>query len=259
MIIDSHCHLDTKVWGDDEGVDAVVARARQAGVDRLVAIGSGYGFDSAARAVAVARRHDNVIAGIGLHPHDAKEFTEEAWERLLELAADPKVKALGEMGLDYHYSFSAREQQVLAFRTQLRAAKKLGLPVIIHDRESGGETLDMLDAERAWEGGVLFHCYTGDRATMQKIVERGGTISIPGIVTFKNAESVREVAREVPLGQLLIETDSPFLAPVPHRGKRNEPAFVPLVGAAVAALRGIPAEELCQITAENTLRFFRWD
>jgi TatD DNase family protein len=163
------------------------------------------------------------------------------------------------MGLDYHYDFSPREQQVRAFRAQLQAARENGMPVIIHDRESGGETMEILDQERAWETGVLFHCYTGDAAMMKQIVDRGGYISIPGIVTFKNAEAMREVARTAPLSRILIETDSPYLAPVPYRGKRNEPAWVPLVGAAVAALRGMPADELCSAAAANTLRFYRWD
>lgn len=259
MLIDSHCHLDTRVWGDDAGVDEVVARAHAAGVNRMMAIGSGYGFESGERAVAVARRHAMVAASVGLHPHDAKEYSEAGMEAMLELARDPKVRALGEMGLDYHYDFSPRDQQIAAFRAQLRAARERNLPVIIHDRESGGETMAVLDEERAWETGVLFHCYTGDTSLMRQIVDRGGSISIPGIVTFKNAEGMREVARTVPLEHLLIETDAPFLAPIPYRGKKNEPAYVALVGAAVAALRQMPTSELCAIAAANTLRFFRWD
>ena len=258
MIIDSHCHLDTKVWGDDAGVDAVVARALAAGVQGMVAIGSGYGFAAAGRAVAVARRHPQIVASVGMHPHDAKEFSEEKLEEALGLRESGKVVALGEMGLDYHYNLSPKEEQLLAFHAQLQAARRLELPVIIHDRESDGETLRVLDAEGAWETGVLYHCYTGDPALMQQIVDRGGYISIPGIVTFKNAGIMRDVARLCPLERLLIETDSPYLTPVPHRGTRNEPAYVPLVGAAVAALRGMGAAELCTQAAENTLRFFKW-
>lgn len=256
-LIDSHCHLDTRVWQDDAGVDAVVARAHDAGVGAMIAIGSGYGFDAAPRALAVARRHPRVLASVGLHPHDAKEFSEEGLASLIGLARDPRVVALGEMGLDFHYDLSDREIQRHAFRRQLGAARDLGLPVIIHDRDSGGEVMDTLDREGAWAGGVLFHCYTGDAALMEQITARGGYISIPGIVTFKNAGEMREVARRCPIDRLLIETDSPFLTPVPYRGRRNEPAYVPLVGAAVAAIRGMEAADLCRVAAENTLRFFR--
>lgn len=257
MIIDSHCHLDTQVWGDADAVDAVVARALAAGVSGMVAIGSGYGFEAAGRAVAVAQRHVQVVASVGMHPHDASAFSEAKLEEALGLLATKKVVALGEMGLDYHYNFSVREQQLVAFRRQLQEARRLALPVIIHDRESDGETLRVLDEERAWENGVLYHCYTGDVAAMREIVDRGGYISIPGIVTFKNAGTMRDVAMACPLDRLLIETDSPFLTPVPYRGKRNEPAYVPLVGAAVAALRGMKSPELCSQAAANTLTFFR--
>lgn len=259
MIVDSHCHLDPGVYGGDEGVDAAIARARAAGVERLVTIGSGYGFDSAARAVAVARRHpDCVRASVGLHPHDAKDHTDARFAELLALAAGPEVVALGEMGLDFHYDSSPRDQQRAVFRAQLRAARGLALPVIIHDRESAGETLRILDEEGAWEGGVLFHCYTGDVPTMEAIVARGGFVSIPGIVTFKNGDVTRAVAAATPADRLLVETDSPFLTPVPHRGKRNEPAYVALVAQKVAEVRGTDVSDLAAITTANALRFFRW-
>lgn len=259
-MIDSHCHLDPSVWGSDAGVDDTVARARAAGVERMVAIGSGYGFDSAANAVAVARRHpDCVRATVGLHPHDAKEFTDARFAELLALAEGPEVVALGEMGLDFHYDNSPRETQRAAFRAQLRAARARRLPVVVHDRESDGETLRVLDDEGAWETGVLFHCYTGDVATMEAIVARGGHVSIPGIVTFKNAGAIPEVARRVPADRLLVETDSPFLTPVPHRGRRNEPAYVTLVAAKVAELRGVGVAEIDALTSANARRFFGWD
>lgn len=258
-MIDSHCHLDPGVFGGDEGVDAAVARALAAGVSRMVTVGSGYGFDSAARAVAVARRHPTCVrATVGLHPHDAKDFTDERFADLLAMAALPEVVALGEMGLDFHYDSSPRDQQRAVFRAQLRAARDLGLPVIIHDRESAGETLAILDEEGAWAGGVLFHCYTGDVPTMEAIVARGGLVSIPGIVTFKNGETMRDVAARTPPDRLLVETDSPFLTPIPFRGRRNEPAHVAFVAQRVAEVRGMPVAELAAITAANTCRFFRW-
>lgn len=257
-MIDSHCHLDVRVWGSDEEVDAVVARAHAAGVEAMVAIGSGYGFESGRRAVAVAERQPGVRASVGLHPHDAREATPERLAEMYALARHPVVVALGEMGLDYHYDHSPRDVQRAAFRDQLAAARELGLPVIIHDRESGGETLEILDEQRAWDGGVLFHCYTGDVDYMQQIVTRGGYISIPGIVTFKNGEITRRVAAAVPDDRLLIETDSPFLTPVPFRGRRNEPAYVTLVAAKVAELRGVDTRTLDALTTTNTRRFYRW-
>jgi TatD DNase family protein len=257
-MIDSHCHLDPGVYGGDQGVDAAVSRAVEAGVEAMLTVGSGYGFDSAARALAVARRHANVRASVGLHPHDAKEFTEERFAALLEMAAAPEVLALGEMGLDFHYDNSPRDTQREVFRAQLRVAKQRALPVIIHDRDSGGETLRILDEEGAWATGVLYHCYTGDVPQMQQIVERGGYVSIPGIVTFKTAGEMAEVARLAPLDRILVETDAPFLTPVPHRGKKNEPAFVRFTLAKIAELRGMAPKALDEATSANTRRFFRW-
>lgn len=257
-MIDAHCHLDTRVWGDDAGVDAVIARAREAGVVGMIAIGSGYGFESADRAVAVAMRHPDVRAAVGLHPHDAKDATTERLADLFALAGRPEVVGVGEMGLDYHYDNSPREEQRSAFRDQLAAAREIGKPIIIHDRESGGETLTLLDEARAWDQGVMFHCYTGDVAMMEAIVARGGHVSIPGIVTFKNAGTMREVAALAPGDRLHIETDSPFLTPIPFRGQRNEPRHVALVAARVAELRGMVTGELAAMCAANTRRFFRW-
>ncbi len=257
-MIDSHCHLDPTVFSGDEGVDAVVARAVAAGVSHMLTVGSGYGFDSADRALAVARRHANVRCSVGLHPHDAAEFTPERFDALLALAACPEVLALGEMGLDYHYDRAPRDVQRHAFRQQLRAARELALPVIIHDRESGGETLAILRDEDAFATGVLYHCYTGNVEQMEEIVAAGGLISIPGIVTFKNSADMQAVAAAVPVDRLLVETDSPFLAPVPHRGRKNEPAFVRFTLARVAELRSADPEELERQTDENTRRFFRW-
>ena len=256
-MIDSHCHLDPRAYGDDAGVDAVVARALEAGVTAMVTIGSGYGFESAARAVAVARRHPRHLrASVGLHPHDASAFDDDAFARLLALADAPEVVALGEMGLDFHYDTSPRDAQRTAFRAQLAAARARGMPVIIHDRESGGETLAILDDERAWNTGVLFHCYTGDVAYMEQIVERGGYVSIPGIVTFKNGDTMRQVAARVPADRLLLETDSPFLTPIPHRGTRNEPRHVTLVAAKVAEVRGTTVDALVTRTDANARAFF---
>ena len=257
-LFDSHCHLDPDAFDGAEGVDAAVQRAREAGVERMLAIGSGYGFESANRAVTVASRHEDVWASVGLHPHDASLWSPERWAQLLTLAADPRVVAIGEMGLDFHYDNSPRDVQRDVFRKQIGAAKAMGKPIIIHDRDSEGETMAILDEEDAWSGaGVVYHCFTGNEATMRDIVSRDGFISIPGIVTFKNAASMREVATAVPLDRFFIETDSPFLTPVPFRGKRNEPARVGLVAEKVAELRGIEAAEIAEASWTNASRFFK--
>jgi TatD DNase family protein len=257
-VIDSHCHLDPTVYGGDEGVDAAIARAHAAGVSQMLSVGSGYGFASAARAVALAARHPSVRASVGLHPHDAKDFSDANFADLLALAEASTVLALGETGLDFHYDNSPRDQQRAVFREQLRVARSRRVPVIIHDRESGGETLAILDDEAAWDTGVLYHCYTGSVAQMEQIVARGGRLSIPGIVTFRTAGEMAEVAARVPLDRLLVETDAPFLAPVPHRGKKNEPAYVVHTLAKVAELRGMRVDELDSVTTANTRAFFRW-
>lgn len=255
-MIDSHCHLDPKVYGAE--VDAVIARAVAAGVDRMVTIGAGYGFDAAEAAVLLCARHPNLRCAIGLHPHDAHTYTDDAFARLLALSRAPGVVALGEMGLDFHYDLSPRDVQRDVFRRQLAAARERGLPVVIHDRASEGETLRILVDDGQFPTGVLYHCYTGDVAAMREITHRGGYVSIPGIVTFKNAGEMPAVAAEAPLDRLLVETDSPFLTPVPFRGKRNEPAHTRLVLAKVAELRGMPVAELERATIANTERFFRW-
>ena len=256
MYMDSHCHLDPKVYGGDAEVDAVISRAMSAGVTRITTIGAGYGLAGAEAAVAVAERHDNVWCTVGLHPHEAKDWT-AVRERLIALAASPKVVAFGEMGLDFHYDLSPRDVERQVVREQVRVARDLGLPITIHDRDSDGETLDILEEEGAFDGsGVLFHCYCGDVEMMQRIVGLGGYIAIPGIVTFKNASVMREVAVAVPDNRVLVETDSPFLTPVPHRGQRNEPGFVRLVADFVADLRGMDRAEFARLTAHNACRFY---
>lgn len=255
---DSHCHLDVDVFGDAAGVDAAVARALEADVGRMVTIGSGYGATSFHGAVAVAERHPEVWATVGVHPHDAKHWSDETEAVLRELAAHPRVVGLGEMGLDFHYDNSPREAQREVFRRQLRLALELGLPIVIHDRDSDGETLRTLVEERAFDGaGVLYHCFTGNVAEMREITACGGLVSIPGIVTFKNAQVMRDVARAVPEDRYLIETDSPFLTPVPFRGQRNEPVRVPLVAAAVASARAVPVDEVARTSWDNASRYFR--
>lgn len=256
MLMDTHCHLDPKSYGGDAEVDAVVARALESGVTRMVTIGSGYGPECMGRAASVARRHPQVWFSAGIHPHDASHWSDEQEAAMRAHATDPRCVALGEMGLDFHYDMSPRPVQREAFRAQIRLALELGKPIIIHDRDSEGETLRTLDEEGAFAGRVLYHCYTGGVAHMREITDRGGWISIPGIVTFKNGGEMRDVAAAVPEDRLLIETDSPFLTPVPFRGKRNEPARVVHVADKVAELRGMSVQALAALTTANGLRFY---
>jgi TatD DNase family protein len=258
MYTDTHCHLDPDVFDGDLGVDAAVQRARDALVGRMVTIGSGYGVPCAQRSLAVANRHPDVWCTIGLHPHDAKDLTQDVLAELTELARHPRCVAWGEAGLDFHYDNSPRDVQRASFRAQIRAARDLDLPITIHDRASDGEAFAILVEEGAFGGpGVLFHCYSGDVASMHAIVALGGYVSIPGIVTFPKATTLHEVARSAPLDRLVLETDAPFLTPVPFRGQRNEPSRIPLVAARVAALRGVAVDELAEATTANALAFYR--
>jgi len=258
MIFDSHCHLDPETYGGHKGVDEVVATAVAAGVTRMLTVGSGYGDGTAARAVEVAKRHPGVVwASVGLHSHDAELLDEELTAHLSQLAQEPEVVAYGEIGLDFYYDNAPRAVQRAAFVQQIQLALQLELPIIIHDRDSQGECLQILKNEGAFEGcGVLYHCYGGDVAHMHEVVAAGGYISIPGVVTFKKAKDTKEAAEACPEERLLVETDSPFLTPVPLRGRRNEPCHVALTLEAVAELRGLPTMELAAITTANTLRFF---
>jgi len=256
VIFDSHCHLDPNTYGGDAGVDAVVETARAAGVTRMLNVGAGYGDGSAARAVAVAERHEGIWASVGLHPHDAKLWNPAVRQALEALAERPKVVAWGEIGLDFFYDNSPREQQRLAFREQIRIARSRALPIIIHDRDSEGEALAILDEEGAFEGRVLYHCYAGDVLQLDKLVERGAIVSIPGVVTYKKAVELHEVVRAVPSTNYLVETDAPFLTPEPLRGRRNEPCHTALTVEAVARLRGSTPQVVAQETWENASRFF---
>jgi len=257
VLVDSHCHLDPEVYGGDAAVDAVVARARDAGVTRLIAIGSGYGPSALGRALAVAERHPDVWCAVGLHPHDAKDWSDAVADAMTAAAAHPRVVALGEMGLDFHYDLSPRDTQRAVLRAQAALSVSLGRPLVIHDRDAGDETFDQVGESGAFDGpGALWHCFTGDRDRMRRIVAAGGYVSLPGIVTFKSAVEMQAVAAEVPLERLMIETDSPFLTPVPFRGQRNEPMHVTRVAAAIAAIRGEPVETIAAATSQAAARFF---
>ncbi len=255
MFIDSHAHLESPEFDQDRS--AMLERAKSARVERILAIGSGTGTDLDA-AVKLAEGSSYLDASIGIHPHEAKLATSKDFDRLKKLASHPKVVAWGEIGLDFHYDHSPREVQKRVFIQQLVLAQEAHLPVIIHTREAEAETLQILKQYwgRSGSGGVL-HCFSGTLEMAEKCMEIGFMVSFSGMLTFPKAPAIRDVAKEIPLERLLIETDSPFLAPIPYRGKRNEPAYVVETAKALAQLRALSLEEVAEITAGNYRRFFK--
>ncbi len=258
IFVDSHCHIDGESFDADR--DEIVQRAKDAGVKMMLTVGTGNPLDGEIeRAVRVAEDYENVFASIGVHPHDAKLYTDAAETRLIELAKNKKVVAWGEIGLDYFYDHSPREVQIAVFKRQIKVAKELNLPVIIHSREADDETVEILTAEYKdnLERGGVMHCFGGSAQMAKAMLDVGFYISFAGNVTFKKAENLREVARIVPLEKLLIETDCPFLAPVPNRGKRNEPSFVVHTAKFLADFYGIELERLAEQTTRNFTDFFK--
>jgi TatD DNase family protein len=247
MLIDSHCHLDDKKYAEDLG--GVLERAAAAGVMRMLSIGTGDGPPELDRAVRLAERYPQICASVGVHPHDASKFTRQSADDLRALAGDEKVAAFGEIGLDYHYDFSPRETQREVFIEQLRIAAEAGLPVIIHTREAWEDTLAILRGH--WRGPGIMHCFTGDAARAREALDLGFHLAFGGVITFRTAEAVREAARITPEDRLLVETDAPYLAPVPWRGKRNEPAFMTETARKLAEVRGVTPEEIASITTTN--------
>ncbi len=253
MLVDSHCHLD--YLEDEEALDAVVARARAAGVGTLVTICTR--LSEFERVAGIARRFEDVYCTVGVHPHDAGEEGQETPERLIALAAGDKVVGIGETGLDYYYDNSPREAQRRSFRAHIAAARETGLPLVVHSRDAEADTARLLE-EGAREGAFpgVIHCFTAGPALAEAALAQGLYISLSGVVTFKKAEELRQVARSLPLERILVETDSPYLAPVPKRGKRNEPAYVVHTAAYLAELLGLSSEELARVTTQNFFRLF---
>ncbi len=251
-VIDSHAHLDLPEFTGDR--DAVIQRASAAGVERIITVG--IGIPECRRAMELSRKYSFVFASIGMHPHNARNLDLQALDFLEANAADDRVVALGEMGLDYFRNLSPRDDQERCFRAQLDIARSKKLPVVIHDRDAHGQTLAVLREERAGEAGGVIHCFSGDAAMAFACIDMGFFISIPGTVTFKNARTLHDVVRRVPLEHLLIETDCPFLAPVPFRGKRNEPAYVRYVAGRIAEIKNEPVETVARMTTANTRKLF---
>lgn len=257
-MVDSHCHIAGPEFQAD--LPDVVQRARAAGVDRAFVILAADDADEVARAGAVTDAWPEVRYAVGVHPHAAGKFADDASAAAALVAGivaqQPLARAVGEIGLDYHYDFSPRAAQCDVFRSQIALARQLRLPLVLHTREADEDTFAILREQEATEVGGVFHCFTGDRATAARALDLGFHISLSGIVTFPKAHELKEVARMIPLDRLLVETDSPFLAPVPFRGGRNEPARVAAVVEAIAALRGVPAGGLREATHRNFERLF---
>ena len=252
MLVDSHAHLDDPRFNSDR--EDVLRRAWNAGIRRILTIGNGVGPDGMGCGIPIAAAYDWIFTSVGIHPHDASKVQDHHLSLMEELSAHPKVLAIGETGLDYHYDNSPREVQRAVFRRQLELATKLDLPVIVHTREADEDAISLL-RESGPPRGIL-HCFTSGDALADFAVERGFLISFSGIVTFPSAGKLAEIARRVPSDQLLVETDCPYLAPVPHRGQRNEPAFAADTARFLAAARGVAFESLASETSANFARLF---
>ncbi|HZP01108.1 MAG TPA: TatD family hydrolase [Terriglobia bacterium] len=256
MLVDSHAHLDDPAFDSDR--EAVINRARSAGLHCLLSVSGGTGPEHLAAPIPIAESQDWIYATAGVHPHEAQHFQEAHAEEIRRLTRHSKVIAIGEIGLDYHYDHSPREVQKQVLARQLEIAREARLPVVIHCREAWADLRELVRTH--WQssglGGIL-HCFSGSREDAFTFLDWGFLISFAGNLTYKKAEGLRAVACEIPLGHLLTETDSPYLAPLPHRGKRNEPAFVAEVNRTLAALRSVSAEEMGQIVAQNFSRMFR--
>ena len=253
-LIDSHAHIQGAEFAADR--EDVIARARAAGVAKIVVVGGAGELSSNEAAVALAGPDPGLFATVGMHPHDAKDVSEADLKRLQDLVADPKVVAIGETGLDFYYDHSPRDLQKKIFARFIRMARETKLPLIVHDRDAHAEIAELLRTEG---GGVLrgvIHCFTGDYEAARTFLDLGFYISFSGILTFKNAEALRDAARRLPLDRLLVETDSPYLAPVPKRGKRNEPAFVLHVAETLAAARDAASADIADATRRNAEALF---
>ncbi|HEX6126843.1 MAG TPA: TatD family hydrolase [Pyrinomonadaceae bacterium] len=258
VLVDSHCHIDGEAFDADR--DEVIQRAKDAGVGMMLTIGTGDPHsDDFRKAVAIAERYENVFASVGVHPHDAKLYDDAAEIHLKELTASEKVIAWGEIGLDFYYDHSPRAVQCDVFRRQIRTARELDLPVIVHSRDADDETVEIIRNEcsgPSFRGGIM-HCFGGTAEMARELIDLDFLISFAGNVTFKKAENLRDAARVVPLDKLLVETDCPFLTPVPYRGKRNEPAYVEHTARFLAEFYGVEFDMLAERTTQNFLDLFR--
>lgn len=254
MLIDAHCHLAQL---EPDELHQVLKQASLNDVRYLVAIGAGYGEDDNPKTVEIANQHEQIYCTVGIHPHDARLVDDVVMQRLHDLISqNPKVRAVGEIGLDYHYMHSEKDQQRKVLRDFIGLAHRFKKPIVIHDRDCGDECVTILREEKAQDVGGMVHCFTGSKELARHYLDLGFIVSFTGIITFKNAEDLRDVVRFVPLERMTIETDSPFLAPIPFRGKKNQPAYVKHVAEAVAQIKGVDFETVAEQTTQNALSFF---
>lgn len=254
MLIDSHAHIQGKEYAGE--VAEVVERARAAQVAKIIVVGGAGDMTSNIEAVALAEKFETVYATVGMHPHDAKDVNPEDLAKLEELARHAKVVAVGETGLDYYYSHSPHDVQRRVFARFIRMALETGLPLVVHERDAAQDAAEVLRNEGGGRLRGVIHCFTGTYEAARAYLDLGFYISFTGIITFKNAESLRDVVRKVPLDRMLVETDSPYLTPVPYRGRRNEPAYVRYVAEAISSVKNIPVEIVAQTTTANVEALF---
>jgi TatD DNase family protein len=254
MLIDSHAHIQGKEYAGE--AEAVIARARDAGVETIIAVGGAGDMSSNTEAIALAQSFANVYATVGMHPHDAKDVRADELKTLSELASHPKVVAVGETGLDYFYNHSPHDVQQRVFAQFIHMARETELPIIVHERDAAVQAAALLRAEGDGELRGVIHCFTGNYEAACAYLDLGFYLSFTGIITFKNADALREVVRKVPLEKMFVETDSPYLTPVPHRGKRNEPAFVRFVAETIAKVKGVELAEVARVTSANVKKLF---
>lgn len=253
MLFDSHAHLNDEKFDEDR--EELIASLKDSGIEYVV--NPGADMESSRTAVELGKKYGFIYPAVGVHPHDVENMTEDDIEELREMVKNnDKIVAIGEIGLDYYYDFSPRDLQKKWFKRQIELANELNLPFIVHDRDAHGDTMDIIKSTKAEHTGCLLHCYSGEVELAREYVKMGCYISIPGTITFKNNRKTREVARLIPLEYLMIETDSPYMAPVPHRGKRNDPSLVRYVAEKIAQEKGISYEEVCRVTSENAKKFF---
>lgn len=252
-MFDTHVNLHAEAFAED--LEDVLARAREAGVTRMLAICDR--FDNYSKVRAIAETNDDIWNTAGVHPHHAKDFQSLTVSDLLDAASHPKTVAIGETGLDFHYGYSALDDQTANFRKHIEAARETGLPLVVHTREADDLTGDILEEEYAkGEFKILLHCYTGGQRLAERGLDLGARFSVSGILSFKNAHDVRDVISTIPLDRIILETDCPYLAPVPYRGRRNEPAYLPFIGDALAKLTEHAPEQITSICEQNALKLF---
>jgi TatD DNase family protein len=254
-LIDSHAHIQGKEYAGE--AEAVISRAREAGVEKIIVVGGAGDLSSNQAAVALADCYENLYATVGMHPHDAKDVGEEELEKLQELTTRPKVIAVGETGLDFYYNHSPHGMQRNIFTRFIRMARETGLPLVVHERDAHKDVAEFLRREGAGKINGVIHCFTGDYEAARNYLDLGFYLSFTGIITFKNAQPLREVLRKVPLERMFVETDSPYLTPVPYRGKRNEPAYVRFVAETIAKIKDLTIDEVARVTTQNVRELFR--